>query len=271
MKRTQHAVNEVHVLCRLNETRYYAPILGETYGWVMCHSLPKEWLERIGDNFGNAELLKNAVDKKTHDFVFIAMELNSHKLDQLQYVEEDLIMAFFLLLHGIAQLRRTFSHFRHRDIHRNNIMIKLLPPIEQANPWDAITVHVANKHKVVFKNITRMPRLIDFGEARFSSKSAPFDDDTQWNNDFFDDKGHKFARRNDLYRIAHVIIRWAYNALKFDDANLLAFIYSKEYQDAMYGPIDQYEPIEHALGHQYFKIPNISWVPIKNVHIKNYD
>jgi serine/threonine protein kinase len=268
LRKNYEAVKEIHILCKINEVRFYTPILGETYGWAMCHAIPGDWLKYIKDNFGNAQYLKN--HKK--DYVFIAMEMNSHRLEELEYTEEDLIMMFFLLLHGIAVMRSGFPFFRHRDIHPGNVMIKLITP--SGLIWHTLAdtnVYINNKFHVTLKHLQRIPRLIDFGEARFRKEPEPLDDETQWNNEFFDDRGIQYFRRNDLYRIGHWIIKFMYKKMDIDQSRLLNFLEGGDFYRAANAETNNYELIEKCLEHDYFKIPNIQWKPLVSRKNSNSD
>jgi serine/threonine protein kinase len=262
LKRNRNAVEEIQILCRLNELRTHSHVFGEIYGWTACRSIPGEWTERMRGRYGDATELEAAVYGKNKGFVFIAMELNSHRLVDLEYTEEDLIMMFFLLLHGIAVARRKFPYFRHRDIHSENIMIQLITPKGVGwNTVPSVNVNIANKHHVVLEHLQRVPRLIDFGEARFQEKPHANDIEEEWNIDFKDDDFSDFPRRNDLYRIGHVVIYDLYKACGIDRVSLRNFINSQAYENAMNTDTTNFELIEKLLEHEYFKIPTIKWKP----------
>ncbi len=259
MKAGAAAYKEVDVSCKVNSMVNYSPVFNTTHGWTICKGIPKEWASRIKDkDYGDAEKLKEAIEKN-QKILFLALELNTHKIDEVGLNENDIMLSCFLLLHGIAVARKYFPYFRHRDIHMGNVMIMLRTvknSVIKALP--DITVKLPSDESVVFTlpDVVYLPKLIDFGESRFQQKGHTDDVPEESYQSFEDIENTKFAPRNDIRRLKDLILKLLQQR-QIEDSEIDSFFTSCDYKEAINAERNDYMIIEALLKNPIFERYNI--------------
>lgn len=183
---------EIIISCKINELLEYTPVFTRTYGWILCDTFPKQWEQQAGKI--HPEIINRT---KGTDLIYIAMEKHELHLLEPDLDEEQCKIILYLLVHGIAMARKHFGHFRHRDIHRNNIMFNSRDPSEPL-PINGIELF----------NCKYIPKIIDYGLSRITSSHIPIMDDPNEDEDepFLDADEREFNPRNDLIRIKLIMI-----------------------------------------------------------------
>ena len=181
------------------------------------------------------------------------MELNTYKLTKVGLGKNDIMLATFLLLHGIAVARKRYPYFRHRDIHPGNVMIMLRTPKGKIRSIPDITVALPSDDSVQFTvpDVIYLPKIIDFGESRFEQKPGKYDNpDESWES-FEDVEETRFKPRNDIVRLRELILALL-KVRRIQDIFIDEFFWSPEYQAATKAERDDYKTIETLLMNPLF-------------------
>jgi len=255
MKANADAFREVSLSSKINTLINESEIYNTIHGWIICRGIPNDWKDRIQESdYRKCELLKNAV-LNNEKILFLAMELNTHKITEVGLSETDIVLGTFLLLHGIAVGRKRFPFFRHRDIHPGNVMVML-----RTNPTDIIVKMISNSEEQYrVPDVLYLPKLIDFGEARFEKKPHSFDVPEESFESFEDDENSSFKPRNDILRLRELILDLL--ALRsIENINISTFFFGVDYDNAIKAERDDYESIETLLRDQIFQQYDISLI-----------
>lgn len=143
-----HAKQEINVACKVNQLLEHSDCFIRTYGWISCHRLPQDWIERIGA-YGNMW---------PQYPIFMCILMEEVPYDKISLLEEDVFMLLFELLHAIYIARKLYK-YSHNDIHDENIMFALAPSPVKAFHVEDQTFTLVNRKFV--------PKLIDQGRASF--------------------------------------------------------------------------------------------------------
>ena len=245
--------NELITMSKLNKLADQSVIFNHNIGWIICHELPKEWQDPIKEDKENYSNVRRAIVKNTKNgYLCFLLELNTYSFRNTNIIlnNHDIICFVFLLLHGILVARRELGYFKHRDIHIENIMFNLAHPPQNIRCND-----------VTITNVKYIPKLIDFGDARFEQNVEY--DNPKHSFESFDFKGTHYKARNDITRIKTTIkqmyaiiitkmgISDALKWVKFHD-NFVAFTKTKEYKDAEKVERNDLKTLEILLLHPYF-------------------
>jgi hypothetical protein len=187
--------DEIQTACKINSLILFSPIFTETYGWIKSYGVPDDWKERLRkEDYNDNDDLVDAI-QNNYGLLFIAMEFHLYRFTEIMFTFTDLSQILFLLLHGIGEARKKFPFFRHADIHKDNVMIKInkdTQPIKLSG--------------YILENVKYIPKLIDYGETRLSEKRNEDDFNPEGSKgSFFDDDGNKYPSRNDIYRIRLIV------------------------------------------------------------------
>jgi len=247
---------ELITLAKLNNLNKYTPIFNHNIGWTVCEYLPENWKNVITQDKLNKSYVRGFMESNKQGFFCFLLEMNEFSFrDNSIILEEHDVQCFaFFLLHGIATARNLLGYFKHRDIHPGNIMFNLVHPPKN------ITIQLSDKRYITVKNVKYLPKLIDFGEARFTLEGKK-DDVKEQSWEAFVGGGREYGPRNDIFRIKQCIyflyamnIRkeinkelWEKSGVKF-----AKFTKSAEYKLAEKEERNEYKFLESLLDNDYF-------------------
>ncbi|MBX9637207.1 MAG: hypothetical protein K2Q45_06620 [Nitrosomonas sp.] len=173
-----NARQDLSIACQLNNLHNATPVFIQTWGWLACHEIPREWKQYMF-------ALPTGVDWSLPVLIFQVMDYSpeswSDKNTTLLADEYEAML--FLLLHGLYVARKELGSFSHNDIHEGQVLL------QPCKPNTEITCMVEGVSMIV-QCKRFVPKLIDFGLA--SSKSLPFsttsdEDDYSGSSDSDDD------------------------------------------------------------------------------------
>jgi serine/threonine protein kinase len=149
ISKAQDSKKSLKMACKLNELKDYTGIFVYTYGWLVCNSIPDDWL-RFMDPYEEKSLL-----------LFTVMEISALKWSDVILTKEELVICFLILMHGFYIAKKKLG-FAHNDLHPGNLLL-------QAIPYKESEIYLEVYPDLVFKvtgEQTRfVPKIIDFGMA----------------------------------------------------------------------------------------------------------
>jgi hypothetical protein len=155
-----NARQDLSIACQLNKLHDATPVFIQTWGWLACQEIPREWKQYMFS-------LPQGVDWSLPMLIFQVMDYSpeswADKNTTLLAAEYESML--FLLLHGLYVARKQLGSFSHNDIHEGQILLQPCKPQTQITCMVEGVAIFVTCHRFV-------PKLIDFGLA--SSKSLPF-------------------------------------------------------------------------------------------------
>jgi hypothetical protein len=146
-------VNEIRVACELNGLMEETPVFAHTYGWVVCHVIPRQWERFLLAAQPNHELLKNPPPV----FLFTFVQPIDEKWDEiLLNLDNSYRVTLFFLLHGLYVAKKQLG-FNHGDIHAGNIMVEYFMTASNS------TLRYGQYEATVTSKF--VPRFIDYGRS----------------------------------------------------------------------------------------------------------